>query len=115
MSARDDISACRAEIERESFYAAADEIDVDDAYDCGGCSSCVIKAAAVRLREKAGQSVTPLIVARFDVAIEPAPEAEPVPLRQALAVLRAQRARPDTPARERGRRAPPSAPSPTTS
>lgn len=92
MSARDDIAAYftsdtlvaqllgayRAEIERESFYAAADEVDVDDDCGCGGCGSCVLQAAAGRLREKAGQPVTPLIVSRFDVAIEPAPEEEPV-------------------------------------
>ncbi|MEU3899765.1 hypothetical protein [Streptomyces sp. NPDC045251] len=72
------LAAYRAENRIEAFHEAADEVDVDDCCDCGGCDSCVMKAAAVRLREKAGQPAAPLIVTRFDTAMEPAPEEEPV-------------------------------------
>ncbi|MGW0993506.1 hypothetical protein ACWD5V_09385 [Streptomyces sp. NPDC002523] len=72
---RDEFAKARA----EAFLEAAAAIDNDDECDCGGCDSCQPRKLAAMLREKAGKvKPTPVVVSRYDVVIEPAPDEEPV-------------------------------------
>lgn len=68
-----------AEVRAETFLEAADAIDNDDECGCGGCDTCQPRKLAAMLREKAGAPApVPLVVSRYDEAMEPAPEEEPV-------------------------------------
>lgn len=73
------LAAATPQIRAEAFHEAADAIDNDDECGCGGCDTCQPRKLAVMLREKAGEAAAvPLVVSRYDVAMEPAPEEEPV-------------------------------------
>lgn len=68
-----------AEVRAETFLEAANAIDNDDDCGCGGCDTCQPRKLAAILREKAGAPESgPLVVSRYDVAMEPAPGEEPV-------------------------------------
>jgi hypothetical protein len=49
------LNAYRDEVRAAALLEAAADVDVDDDCGCGGCDSCVLRAAAGRLREKAGE------------------------------------------------------------
>ncbi|WAZ20197.1 hypothetical protein STRCI_001297 [Streptomyces cinnabarinus] len=66
----------------EVLTEAADMVHAmaDPRCTCGGCDSCTARNYAKELRSKVGEQYhpAPLVVSRFDVAMEPAPEEEPV-------------------------------------
>ncbi|MFJ1647921.1 hypothetical protein [Streptomyces sp. NPDC088258] len=70
-----------AKVRASGIREAAAFVDNDDICGCGGCDTCQPRKMAADLRrmaEEIAPSRIPLVVSRFDVAMEPAPEEPPV-------------------------------------